>query len=64
MLRGNMNGLTRECNHDPLVENERDKPVLDKDSKALEGQRRVVIDPRFLNSLHQYVTFKYASFTK
>ena len=48
-----------ECNHGPLVENERDKPVLDKNSKALEALRRVVIDPRFLKSLHQYVTFIY-----
>jgi hypothetical protein len=47
-----------ECNHGPLVANESDKTYLDKDSKALEGIRKVVIDPRFLNTLHYYVTFR------
>lgn len=40
------------------------KPVLDKNSKALEALRRVVIDLRFLKSLHHYVTFRYESLTK
>ena len=47
-----------ECNHGPLVDTESDKTFLHKDSKALEEIRKIVIDPRFLKTLHHYVTFR------
>ena len=48
-----------ECNHGPLVATETDKTILGKNSKALDAIRKVVIDKRFLNTLHHYVTFRY-----
>lgn len=40
-----------ECQHGPLVSNECDKTCLDKNSKALEAIRKVVMDPKILKSL-------------
>ena len=48
-----------QCNHGPLVETETDKTFLVKDSKAHEAIRSVVLDPRFLTTLHYYVYFRY-----
>ena len=47
-----------ECNHGSLVETEKEKPILNKNSKALNAIRKVVTDPKFLKSLDQYVTFR------
>jgi hypothetical protein len=47
-----------ECNHGPLVETEKKKPILNKNSKTLDAIRKVVTDPRFLKTLDQYVTFR------
>jgi hypothetical protein len=54
MLLWSMN----ECNHGPLVETEKDKPILYKISKALDTIRKVVTDPRFLKTLDQYMKFR------
>lgn len=51
-----------ECNHGPLVETEKDKTFLAKNSKALEAIRKIVIDPRFLKTLDLYVTFRYCKY--
>ena len=47
-----------ECNHGPLVDMEMDKIFLDKNSKALKAIRKIVTDPKFLEALDQYVTFR------
>ena len=46
-----------ECNHGSLVETEK-KPILNKNSKALDAIRKIVTDPKFLKKLDQYVTFR------
>ena len=48
-----------ECLHGPLTETEAHKTCLEKDSKAMEALRNVVMDPRFVKTLHHYVTFRY-----
>ena len=48
-----------ECMHGPLTETEAQKTYLEKDSKAMEALRKVVMDPRFVKTLHHYVTFRY-----
>ena len=54
-----MNGQNDgECDHGPLVAEEDGKTILSKNSKAMEAVRKVVIDPRFLNTLQHYVTFR------
>lgn len=50
-----------QCNHGQLIEAEHDAPLLQKDSKAHEAIRNVVLDPRFLNTLDHYVMFRYVS---
>ena len=52
-----------QCNHGPLVEAEGDKTILQKGSTALEAIRKVVINPRFLNTLQYYVTFRYCIYS-
>ncbi|CAB4006208.1 Hypothetical predicted protein, partial [Paramuricea clavata] len=47
-----------ECTHGPLVSTEENKTLMDKGSNAMEALRKVVMDPRFLNALHHYVTFR------
>ncbi|CAB3987239.1 Hypothetical predicted protein, partial [Paramuricea clavata] len=46
-----------ECTNGPLVSTEENKTLMDKGSKAMKALRKVVMDPRFLNALHHYVTF-------
>lgn len=48
-----------ECMHGPLAATEADKTCLEKDCKAMEALRKVVMDPRFVKTLHHYVTFRY-----
>ena len=48
-----------ECQHGPLVSTKTDKTYMDKNSKAFEAIRQVVLDKRSLSSLHHYVTFRY-----
>ena len=38
--------------HGPLTETEAHKTCLEKDSKAMEALRNVVMDPRFVKTLH------------
>jgi hypothetical protein len=52
---GEHEGVDGECEHGPLVANEEGKTYLNKNSKALEAIRKVVLDQRFLKSLHHYV---------
>ena len=40
-----------ECMHGPLTETETQKTCLEKDSKAMEVLRKVVMDPRFVKTL-------------
>jgi len=47
-----------ECNPGPLVETEKEKPILNKNSKALDAIRKIVTDPKFLKTLDKYVTFR------
>ncbi|CAB4025600.1 Hypothetical predicted protein [Paramuricea clavata] len=48
-------------NHFWYVAQEKNKTLMDKGSKAMEALRKVVMDPRFLNALHHYVTFRHTS---
>ena len=59
-IAGEHEWIDGECEHGPLVANEEGKTYLNKNSKAFEAVRNIVLDQRFLKSLHYYVTFRYA----
>ena len=48
-----------ECLHGPLTGTEAHKACLGKDSKTIGALQNVVMDPRFIKTLHHYVTFRY-----
>lgn len=47
-----------QCSHGPLTSAETGKPLIAKDSKAMEALRKVVMDKRWIESLIFYVWFK------
>ena len=47
-----------ECEHGPVVSMEEGKTYLDKNSKAFEEIRKVVLDQKFIKSFPRYVTFR------
>ena len=57
-IAGEHEWLDGECVHGPLVA-EGGKTYLNKNSKAFEAIRNIVLDQRFLKSLNHYVTFRY-----
>ena len=48
---------TGQCKHDPLGD-ESAKKYLEKNSKAMAALRKIVLDPKWLSSLHFYVKFR------
>ena len=48
---------TGQCKHDPLGD-ESAKKYLEKNSKAMAALRKIVLDPKWLRSLHFYVKFR------
>lgn len=48
-----------KCDHDPLNEEERKKPWLEKGSPAHKALTKIVLDKRFLNTLGYYTHFRY-----
>jgi hypothetical protein len=52
-------GNTGKCGHDPLSEEDRNKPWLEKGSPALKALTKIVMDTRFLNTLVYYTNFRY-----
>ena len=48
---------TGQCKHDPLGD-ESSKKYLEKNSKAMAALRKIVLDPKWLSSLHFYVKFR------
>ncbi|XP_068709173.1 uncharacterized protein [Montipora foliosa] len=51
---------TGQCKHDPLGD-ESAKKYLEKNSKAMAALRKIVLDPKWLSSLHFYVNFRHTS---
>ena len=49
-IAGEHEWIDRECDHGPLVAAEIGKTYLDKNSKAFEAIRKVVLDQKFLKS--------------
>ena len=47
------------CEHEALNPEERKKPWLKKGSPALKALTEIVMDTRFINTLHYYVNFRY-----
>ena len=45
------------CNHN-LLDDERVKPWLKKESSAHKALTKIVLDTRFLNTLHYYTNFR------
>ena len=48
-----------ECKHGPQAEEDESKPPLAKSSKAMEALRKIVLDVKWLKSLHFYVRFRF-----
>ena len=61
-IAGEHEWVDRECAHGPLVATEIGKTYLNKNSKAFEEIRKVVLDQKFLKSFQHYVTFRYVYF--
>ncbi|CAB4037439.1 Hypothetical predicted protein, partial [Paramuricea clavata] len=61
-IAGEHEWVDGECEHGPLVATEVDKTYLDKNSKAFESLRKVILDQKFLKSLPKYVTFRNEAF--
>ena len=61
-MAGEYEWIDGECQHGPLVASETDKTYLDKNSKAMEAVRKVILDQRFVKSLYHYVTFRYTEY--
>ena len=57
-ISGEHEWIDGQCQHGPLVASETDKMYLDKNSKAFEAIRKVVLDPKFVKSLCHYATFR------
>ena len=51
-----------ECPHEPLGDDERNKPWLKKESPADKALTKIVMDKRFLNTIPYYVNFRYVLF--
>jgi len=49
----------RAVQADPINDMESNKKYLEKGSKAMAALRKIVIDPKWLNTLHYYVKFRY-----
>lgn len=47
-----------KCEHEPLQEEERNKPWLSKDLSSHKALRKIVLDKRFLNKLDYYKNFR------
>ena len=51
---------TGQCKHDAIEDVAlSNKNYLEKGSKAMAALRKLVLDPKWLNTLHYYVRFRY-----
>ena len=56
---GEHSWATGQCKHEPINDMENNKKYLEKGSKAMAALRKIVLDPKWLNTLHYYVRFRY-----
>jgi hypothetical protein len=50
-----------KCGHDPLSEEDRVKPWLEKNSKAHKALQKIVLSKRLLNTFSYYTNFRLAN---
>ncbi|CAB3991833.1 Hypothetical predicted protein [Paramuricea clavata] len=51
-----------KCGHDPLRDEEREKPWLEKNSKAHKALQKIVLSKRFLNTFPYFTNFRYVGY--
>lgn len=58
-IQGEHKWIDGECSHGQLSEDDHTKPLIPEDTPAHEALKKIVFDPRWLESMEYYVNFRY-----